>query len=35
VSVSPGAMALTLIRYGASSNAIARVIDNTPPLLAT
>ena len=29
------AMALTLIRYGANSSAIARVIDTTPPLLAT
>ena len=35
VSVRPGAMALTLIRYGASSSAIARVIETTPPLLAT
>ena len=35
VSVSPGAIALTLMRKGASSSAIARVSDRMPPLLAT
>jgi hypothetical protein len=35
VSVSPGAIALNLMRYRASSRAIARVSEGMPPSLAT